>query len=130
MAGSFKKQDWFTMSLAARNKAYNNGLHVGLDKANLMKKEWAKASVIFRQKHNKCLDIPYGPAPRSRWDLFPGKDPFAPCHVHIHGGWWYMGCKEDIACMLEGTLSKGWAAALPGYTLAPAASLTEIIHQL
>ena len=67
---------------------------------------------------------------RTKWDLYPATDPKAPCFVHIHGGYWQRGSKETFACLAEGALAHGWAAALPGYTLAPEASLTQITDEL
>jgi acetyl esterase/lipase len=52
------------------------------------------------------------------------------CFVHIHGGYWQRGSKEIFACLAEGALANGWSAALPGYTLAPEASLTHITSEL
>src|SRR5262249_40261625 len=49
---------------------------------------------------------------------------------HIHGGYWRRGRKEIFSCLGEGGLARGWAAALPGYTLAPDASLTQITKKL
>jgi arylformamidase len=62
--------------------------------------------------------------------LFPGDDPKAPCLVHIHGGYWQTRSREAFACLAEGVLARGWSAALPGYTLAPDANLTQIVREL
>ena len=35
-----------------------------------------------------------------------------------------------MACMAEGALAAGWSAAIPGYTLAPDAGLTQIHEEL
>jgi acetyl esterase/lipase len=53
-----------------------------------------------------------------------------PCFVHIHGGYWQRGSREIFACLAEGALAHGWSAALPGYTLAPEANLTQITNEL
>eukprot|EP00457_Paulinella_chromatophora_P011891 gb/GEZN01012055.1/.p1 GENE.gb/GEZN01012055.1/~~gb/GEZN01012055.1/.p1 ORF type:complete len:296 (-),score=24.76 gb/GEZN01012055.1/:133-1020(-) len=125
-----KKADWSVMSRLARNHAFNNAVHVGTMLANQKKLEWSEASVALRKKHSSHLDLPYGAAERNRWDLFPSRNPDAPCHVHIHGGWWHMGSRQDVACMVDGALKKGWSAALPGYTLAPQVTLTQILEEL
>jgi hypothetical protein len=57
-------------------------------------------------------------------------DPKTPCFVHIHGGYWQRGSRQTFACLAEGALAHGWSAALPGYTLAPEASLTQIANEL
>jgi len=41
-----------------------------------------------------------------------------------------MRSREDFSCFAEGVLARGWSAALPGYTLAPAATLTQIVGEL
>ena len=76
------------------------------------------------------VDIPYAAKERTKWDLFPAADAGAPCLVHIHGGYWQRNSREVFACMAEGAAAHGWSAALPGYTLAPDASLTEIVTEL
>jgi len=38
--------------------------------------------------------------------------------------------KETFACLAEGVMAHGWSAALPGYTLAPDANLTQITNEL
>jgi len=74
--------------------------------------------------------VPYAPGERTKWDLYPADDPKAPCFVHIHGGYWQRNSREVFACLAEGPLARGWSAALPGYTLAPEASLTQITNEI
>src|SRR5271165_4585101 len=62
--------------------------------------------------------------------LFPASDPSKPCLIHIHGGYWQSRGKETFSCLAEGVAAHGWSAALPGYTLAPEASLTRIVGEL
>jgi arylformamidase len=80
--------DWMNMSLEARNLAYNNGEHVGLDYARMKTESWIAASKALRQQRSQHLDLPYAPGERTKWDLYPANDPKAPCFVHIHGGYW------------------------------------------
>ncbi len=122
--------DWMNMSLEARNLAYNNGEHVGLDYARTKTESWIAASKALREKRPQHLDLAYAPGERTKWDLYPATDPKAPCFVHIHGGYWQRGSKETFAFLAEGPLARGWSAALPGYTLAPQASLTQITNEV
>jgi acetyl esterase/lipase len=122
--------DWMTLSLEARNLAFNNVAHVGAEVAQAKHEEWTAASQALRARRPEHLDLPYAPAERTKWDLYPAADPMAPCFVHIHGGYWQRGSKEIYACLAEGVLAHGWSAALPGYTLAPEASLTRIVAEL
>ena len=122
--------DWITMSLEARNLAYNNVEHVGPENARKKTEEWAAASQTLRQQRLEHLNLAYGNGERNKWDLYPANDPKAPCFVHIHGGYWQRGSKEIFSCLSEGPLARGWSAALCGYTLAPEATLTQITNKL
>jgi arylformamidase len=124
------QMDWMTMSPEARNLAYNNVAHVGAEFARLKTEGWAAASALLRAQRPKHLDLAYAPGERTKWDLYPAAHPNAPCFVHIHGGYWQRGSKEIFACLAEGILAHGWSAALPGYTLAPEAGLTQITNEL
>src|SRR5204863_4808675 len=96
--------DWITMSLKARNLAYNNVEHVGPDNARKKTEGWAAASKTLREQRSKHFDLAYGKGERNKWDLYPASDPKAPCFVHIHGGYWQRGSKEIFACLSEGRL--------------------------
>lgn len=122
--------EWLTMSLEERNLAFNNVAHVGAEVAQAKRAAWASVSRALRAGRPEHLDLPYAAAERTRWDLYPAGDPAAPCMVHIHGGYWQRGSREEFACLAEGVLAHGWSAALPGYTLAPEASLTRIVAEL
>jgi arylformamidase len=119
---------WATLSQAARDAAYNNNLAVA-NSAALVERRNA-ASAAFRAAHPVGLDVPYGSAPRQRFDLFAGSAATAPCLVFIHGGYWQRNTREDFACFAEGVLAHGWSMALPGYTLAPDATLTDIVGEI
>lgn len=119
---------WGTMTRAARDAAYNNSQAVS-DSAQIVNR-WVAASATFRSQRSKYLDVAYGPGGRNKWDLFPADNPAAPCLVFIHGGYWQMRGREDFSCFAEGVLARGWSAALPGYTLAPAATLTQIVNEV
>lgn len=120
--------DWGMMSRAERDAAYNNSAAVA-DSAEHVAR-WTAAAAVWRAAHPKYLDIAYAPKERTKWDLFPGTDPNAPCLVHIHGGYWQRNSREVFACLAEGVARHGWSAALPGYALAPDASLTSIVAEL
>ncbi|CAA9250106.1 MAG: Putative esterase [uncultured Acetobacteraceae bacterium] len=120
--------DWRDMDPAALDAAYSNARAVPA--APDIIAGWAAASARLREARPTGLDRPYGPSERERWDLFPAADPAAPCLVFIHGGYWQRNSREGFACMAEGALAAGWAAALPGYTLAPDAGLSRIVEEL
>jgi acetyl esterase/lipase len=119
---------WATMSQAARDAAYNNNLAVA-NSAELIERRNA-AAAAFRKAHAASLDVPYGSAPRQRFDLYAARDAAAPCLVFIHGGYWQRNTREDFAAFAEGIMAHGWSAAMVGYTLAPDVSLTAIVGEI
>jgi arylformamidase len=125
-----KDYDWETMSLEERNLAFNNVAQVTPELALKKTEEWTAATIKLREQRPHHLNLAYGPGERNKWDIYPGSDPTAPCLVHIHGGYWQRGSKETFGCLTEGALTRGWSAALPGYTLAPQAGLTQITDEL
>jgi arylformamidase len=122
--------DWETMSLEERNLAFNNVAQVTPEFAAKKNAEWAAATAKLREQRPEHLNLAYGPKERNKWDIYPGSNPGAPCLVHVHGGYWQRGSKEVFGCLIEGALARGWSAALPGYTLAPDAGLTQIANEL
>ena len=119
---------WGRLSQAERNAAYNNSDAVRNSPA--LNEARIAASTRFRAQPGAKLDLPYGPGERQQWDLFPASDPGAPCFVFIHGGYWQRGRREENGIIGAGLQSHGWSVALPGYTLTPQATLTEIVAEI
>ena len=120
--------NWGTLSRAARDAAYDN---IGAVPDSLaLNAARAEASATFRAAHAGHLDLRYGPRERNTWDRFPASRPEAPCLVFIHGGYWQRNSKDQFASLIAGAYTNGWSAALPGHTLAPDASLTEIVAEI
>jgi arylformamidase len=120
--------NWGTLSRAERDAAYDNIAAVTDSMA--LNAARAEASAAFRAAHAGHLDLRYGPRERNTWDLYPAADPNAPCLVFIHGGYWQRNSKDQFASLIAGPYALGWSAALPGHTLAPDASLTEIVAEI
>jgi len=120
--------NWGMMSRAERDAAYNNSAAVANSPA--LNEARIAASRSFRAERPGALDLPYGPRPRNKWDLFPAADPKAPCLVFIHGGYWQRNTREEFCNLMGGVMAHGWASALPGYTLAPDATMTEIAAEI
>lgn len=120
--------NWGSLSRAERDAAYDN---IGAVANSLaLNTARAEASAAFRAAHSGHLDLRYGPRERNTWDLFPASRPDAPCLVFIHGGYWQRNSKDQFASLIAGAYATGWSAALPGHTLAPDASLTEIVAEI
>ena len=119
---------WGTLSQTQRDAAYNNSAHVA--DSPVLNAAREVASSVFRTTNPLHLDLRYGKRERNTWDLFPQHNPDAPCIVFIHGGYWQRNSKEQFANLIAGPYARGWSAGLMGYTLAPDASLSEIVAEI
>ena len=120
--------DWGALSRAARDAAYNNTAAVA-DVAAIHAAR-TRDSLAARALCPATLDLPYGRGERHRIDIFPATVATAPCFVFIHGGYWQMNSKESFACLAEGVRAHGWSAAFLGYSLAPEATLAQIVGEI
>jgi len=118
-------RDWTKAELDA---AYDNSAAVTDSAAWLA--QWAARSAALRARQPELLDLPYGPGDRTRLDIFRCGQNNAPLFVFVHGGYWQRNSKAVFSCMAEGLLAHGVDVALPGYTLAPEASLTQIVGEI
>jgi predicted esterase len=115
------------MDQVALDAAYNNGQAVA-DSAAILA-DFQRRSDALRASLPKHLDLPYGPGPRNRIDYFPAPGP-GPVLVFIHGGYWQMQAKERFSFLAAGPLAHGMHVAMMGYTLAPDATLEQIVSEV
>ncbi len=115
------------MDQTALDAGYNNTLAVSDSSALLQ--DFDERSAALRTAHGEHLDLRYGPAPRNRIDYFAAEKP-GPLLIFIHGGYWQMRAKETFSFLAAGPLAHGIHVAMIGYTLAPDASLTEIVAEV
>ena len=119
---------WRGMTRAQLDAAYNNTAAVKNSAEKLA--DWTARSERLRREKPELLDLAYGPKPRNRIDIFKSGRTNAPLFVFVHGGYWQRNNKEIFACMAEGPLAHGLDVATIGYTLAPEATLTEIVAEV
>lgn len=118
---------WRGMTRAELDAAYNNSAAVKNSPQKLA--VWQERSQRFRTTHNELLDQRYGPRERNRIDIFRSGNGGAPLLAYIHGGYWQRNAKEFYSCLAEGPLARGIDCAFIGYTLAPEATMTEIVGE-
>jgi len=119
---------WRGMTRAQLDAAYNNSAAVKNSAEKLA--DWIARSEDVRARRNELLDVPYGPHSRNKIDIFRCGEADAPLLAYIHGGYWQRNAKEYFACLAEGPLGRSFDVAMIGYTLAPEASLTEIVGEV
>lgn len=90
---------------------------------------WQRDSALVRRTQAGLLDLPCGPAAKERLDFYPAYRSGAPLLVFIHGGWWRSLDKSDFTFIVPGYRREGFNVALTNYTLAPEATIEEIVLQ-
>lgn len=89
----------------------------------------AKAAAFQAQARGE-LDLSYGPGARQRLDLFMPESAPKGVVIFVHGGYWHLSGKSDWSHLARGALARGYAVAMPGYTLAPAARIATITAEV
>ncbi len=65
-------------------------------------------------------DVPYGDAPRQRYDVYlPAARGLAPVVVFIYGGSWRSGSRDAYSFVGRSLAARGFVAVIPDYRLAP-----------
>lgn len=116
------------MDRAALDAAYNN-VAAAPDFAGILADFQARSARLYESAVCR-RDLSYGARPRQRYDWFSCGQAGAPTFVFIHGGYWQHCEKEDFAFVASGPLGRGFNVALAEYTLAPQASLTDIVAEI
>ncbi len=91
--------------------------------------EYARGSALARASVPSVLGIPYGEHPDETLDVFPGERPDSPVFVFIHGGYWRALSKDDSSFMAPAFIQAGATVVAINYTLAPHATLEQIVQQ-
>lgn len=76
------------------------------------------------------LKLPYGRGARQKFDLFLPEEPPLGLMMFVHGGFWRAFGREDWSHFAAGGVDRGWAVAVPSYTLAPQARIRDITAEM
>lgn len=93
---------------------------------------WQAAAAAFRDRwrHGMQLGLAYGAGARQRLDLFLPEAAPRGLLVYVHGGYWMKLDPSFGSHLAGGALARGWAVAMPGYTLCPEVRLGEITAEI
>jgi arylformamidase len=127
MTTPFDAPDWRGMSQQDRDLGLNNGVAVA-GSADMVA-GWDRRSAEMRARYPDHLDLRYGPRERDRIDFLKAAQN-GPTLVFIHGGYWQTRAKEAFTVIAGGPMAHGINVALIGYTLAPDATLDEIVAEI
>ncbi|MBR9763414.1 MAG: alpha/beta hydrolase [Rhodobacteraceae bacterium] len=109
--------------------AFDNMGHV--PGAAEMLRQGAEDARAFREAaSNASFDLAYGRGPRTLLDLFLPMGQPRGLAVFLHGGYWQRLSKDDWSHVAAGALARGWAMAIPSYTLAPQARISQMTREM
>ena len=127
MSTPFDAPDWRAQSQEDRDLGLNNGVAVA--GSGEIVNGWDRQSADMRVRYPAHIDLRYGPRERNRIDFLKAGEN-APTLLFVHGGYWQTRAKEAFTLFAEGPLAHGINVALIGYTLAPDATLDEIVAEI
>lgn len=112
------------------DRAYQNGAFIPGSEA--LPALWAAQSAALRDGLGKRaeLELAYGSKARNRLDLFRPEGPAKGLLVFVHGGYWLESGRESWSHLAAGALARGWAVAMPSYTLAPEARISTMTAEV
>ena len=90
---------------------------------------WGRDAAAFRESHPP-EELAYGETERERMDLYRPAGTAKGLFVFMHGGWWSYFGREYFSHLAGGALAKGWAVAIPSYTLCPDIAISGITEQM
>lgn len=124
MTGLHRIVDW--------DDAYSNSAYI--PGGDTYPAQWAERAAAFRAEIAGAgraeLDLPYGEGERERYDLFRPEGEVKGTVVFVHGGYWMAFDKGRWSHLAAGPLARGWAVALPSYTLCPENRIAGITRQV
>ena len=106
--------------------AYANGPFI--PRGDAYPAKWLQDAAGFRAAlgARARTDVGYGQKPRQKLDLFLPEGEPSGLLVFLHGGYWLRFGRESWSHLAEGALGRGWAMAIPSYTLAPEGRISEM----
>ncbi|WP_166417532.1 alpha/beta hydrolase [Cochlodiniinecator piscidefendens] len=112
--------------------AYANGKYIA--QAEEYPPKWEDEAFAYRDLENAIgrarLNIAYGEGERQKLDLFlPAGRPEGVL-MFVHGGYWMAFDNKSWSHLARGAVERGWAVAMPSYTLSPGAKISEITEEI
>lgn len=112
--------------------AYSNAAYI--KDAETYQPRWEQAAQDWRTVENAAgrarLNLPYGKHSREVFDLFYPSGRPEGLMIFVHGGYWMTFDNKSWSHLAAGATARGWAVAMPSYTLAPEARISVITHQI
>lgn len=120
--------------IADWDQAYDNRNAVGLDVVEAHVAGWNRQAEALRGQLSSAgrahIDQPYGRGERQRYDLFLPEEAPHGLAIYVHGGYWRSFDKSTWSHLARGPLTRGFATAIPSYTLCPEARIADITREI
>ncbi|BCG88224.1 esterase [Mesorhizobium sp. 113-3-9] len=114
------------------DNAYANSANIA--RSDRWPAAWTEPAQAFRDamsaQGRARIDIAYGERPRNRFDLFLPEASPKGLVVFIHGGYWMESDKSTWSHLAKGSVSSGFAVAMPSYTQCPAVRIAGIVREI
>ena len=127
-----KQLRWRQMKDDEREREYSPSTAIGGNYEPFLS-AYKERSDAARKTFSNIVECRYGPKPTNTIDLVMpenlGTDRRCPLIVFIHGGYWQELSKRESIFAAPEFLAQGMAFAAVDYTLAPSASIPEIIDE-
>ncbi len=95
---------------------------------------WEDDARVFREREAAVgrarLNHAYGQGARHKLDVFHPSGKPEGVVVFIHGGYWLRFDRQIWSHFAEGLTARGWAVAMPSYTLAPEARIRDMTREI
>jgi len=120
----------YPMTLADREREYSPSSCIGGNYQPFLDEYQARSEEAL-QRHAVVLNLSYGEKASNRLDFFPAPATatLPPLLVFIHGGYWQELTKASSLFPANGCVPEGIAFAAIDYTLAPEASVLDIVRE-
>ena len=128
MTTLFSALDWRGMSQQERDLGLNNG--VAVPGSVEMVAGWEQRSGEMRKRYPDHIDLRYGPRERNRIDFFKAARQGADACCSSMAAIGRPAPRRSSRVVAEGPMAHGINVALIGYTLAPDATLDEIVAEI
>jgi arylformamidase len=107
---------------------YNNRLAVP-DHAQFFAR-WAEESERARSTLRCDLDVPFGPHPMERMDIFRPRGASHAFLLFIHGGYWRALDKHEHSFVAFDFVDQGITVGVANYALCPSVTVEEIVREM
>jgi arylformamidase len=118
---------WKTLTTKELNQAYNS--QIAVKDSEEIASRWISESDALRRALKGDFNLPYGLLDRQKYDFFSA-GVNSPVVVYVHGGYWQMRSKDEFLFIVPKLLEAGISVAMLGYTLAPEASINQIVSDI